>query len=136
MEPTLLNDEKVIISRFYYYFTSPAYNDIVAFPYRSDPSKFYIKRIIGLPGDVVDFVDYQFTLNGKVLDDDFSEESIVALGDVEFPLTVPEDSYFVLGDNRNRSNDSRFKSVGCIKRSEILGKVQLRIWPLNKIGLI
>lgn len=136
MEPTLHHKENVIIQRYSYIFGDPDYNDIVAFPFKMDKKQHFIKRIIGKPNDVIDFKDQRFYLNGKEVQDIFESEDITAIGDVEFPLTIPKDYYFVLGDNRNRSKDSRYSEVGLIHKKDILGKISLRIWPLNKFGLI
>ncbi len=136
MEPTFNHSDKAIVLRFSYLFSNPDYRDVIAFPYKEDPSRYFIKRIIGKPGDEIDLVDYQFTVNGEILEDDFSKEIVYALGNVNFPIIVPEDSYFVLGDNRNASQDSRYLEVGCIPKKEIVGKVVLKIWPLNNIGFV
>jgi signal peptidase I len=136
MEPTLIHNEFVILSRVTYLFSDPKPGDIVAFPFIEDPSEFFIKRVIGLPGDVIDLQSFNFTVNGIPLDDMFSYESIILMGDVQFPLTLEEGRYFVLGDNRNVSKDSRFVSVGSIPRDELVGKVALRIWPVGKLGTV
>lgn len=135
MEPTFRHGEVVLVNRFIYRFTRQKPGDIIVFPYKGMPLQYFVKRVVGLPGDVIDIVDYQFTVNGIVLEDAFSEEPVYALGNVVFPLTVPEDSIFVLGDNRNGSKDSRYSDVGCIPRSDIVGKVFMRIWPLNSIHI-
>ena len=136
MEPTLNHGDYVILSRFSYIFSEPEPGDIVAFPYRGNPSEHYIKRVIGRPGDIIDLRDYRFVINGEPLDDGFSFEEIVALGDVMFPLTVPEGQYFMLGDNRNGSKDSRYSSVGCVPKKEMLGKVALRVLPIGRFGTV
>ncbi len=136
MEPTLHNDDKVIVEILPYIFGSPEYGDIIAFPYPSDTSKNYVKRIIGKPGDVIDLRGESFFVNDVRLTDEFSQEPVRSLGNVEFPLTVPEDCYFVLGDNRRVSRDSRYTEVGCIKRETIIGKISFRIMPVDKIGFV
>lgn len=136
MEPTLHHNENVIIQRFSYFFSEPNYNDIIAFPYKMDTKQHFIKRIIGKPNDIIDFKDQKFYLNGEEVQDIFESEYITAFGDIEFPITIPKDCYFVLGDNRNRSKDSRYSEVGLINKKDILGKISLRIWPLNKFGII
>lgn len=136
MEPSFSHGDKVMVTGFSYWFSKPAYYDVVAFPYKANPGEYYIKRIIGLPGDKVDLVGNCFTINGEPLEDDFSDEPIYALGDTIFPITVPEGSYFVLGDNSNESMDSRYTSVGCVPEDDIIGKASFRIWPPEKIGFI
>jgi len=135
MEPTLSHGDKVMVNRFSYLFSKPGYRDIIAFPSK-ESKRLYVKRVIGLPGDIIDIADGKFIVNGKNLEDNFSDERVYFLGDVEFPVTVPENCYFVLGDNRNSSDDSRFYSVGSIPKKDIIGKVSVRIWPFDKIGLL
>jgi signal peptidase I len=130
MEPTLNHGDVVVLSKLGYIFGNPKVRDIVAFPYKENPSEFYIKRIIGVPGDEIELRDYKFLVNGVPLEDAFSTEQIIASGDVSFPLTVPQGQYFVLGDNRNQSKDSRFNSVGCIPKEQMVGKVIFTLWPL------
>ena len=137
MEPTLAHGDMVLLNRFNFFFSSPRVGDIVAFPpYEDDPSRFYIKRIIALPGDVVNLVDNAFVINGMVLEDDFSHEPIISFGDVAFPLEVEDGRYFVLGDNRNGSMDSRFVNVGTVPAEVMVGRVSLRIWPRGRLGQV
>ena len=139
MEPTLFHDDRVIIFRLPYLFGDPSVNDIVAFPYKENPSQYFIKRIIGLPGDIVNIENRRIVINGRELEDKFSSEPLTSFGDTVFPLTVPNGRYFVLGDHRNSSNDSRFTAVGLISKSEMLGRVKLRYWPIrpvNRFGII
>ena len=134
MEPTLNHGDTVVLSRVHYLFGEPKKGDIVAFPYKENPSEYYIKRVIGVPGDVIDLTDYRFTVNGVPLSDEFSSEAVLALGDVRFPLTVEDGRYFVLGDNRNGSKDSRYAAVGCVPKGQMVGKVVLRVWPHTAFG--
>ena len=136
MEPTLLHGDMVILNRFSYLFSTPRLGDIVAFPYPQDPSEYYIKRIIALPGDIVDLRDGAFHVNGMPLADDFSYELILARGDVDFPITIEDGRYFVLGDNRNGSVDSRFQSVGTVQARDMVGRVALRVWPMGRFGQV
>lgn len=135
MEPTLTHGDVVLINRTSYFFTKPKENDVVAFPYKEDPTQVFVKRIIAMPGDTVDLTD-RFIINGKDLSDDFSEELISTQGNISFPFVVPEDSYFVLGDNRNGSRDSRYAEVGCIARKEIMGKIFVRLLPFDSFKII
>ncbi len=134
MEPTLAHGDRTIISLLSYRLGQPQLGDVVAFSYPLDPEQKYVKRIVALPGDTVDLVDYRFTVNGELLNDPFSEDVVNAFGDVSFPLVVPPDSYFVLGDNRNASKDSRYTSVGCVSKDIIVGKVVFRFWPADNLG--
>ena len=137
MEPTLAHGDMVLLNRFNFFFSSPRVGDIVAFPpYEDDPTRFYIKRIVALPGDIVDLIDNAFFINGVLLEDDFSDDPIISFGDVHFPLEVEDGQYFVLGDNRNGSMDSRFVNVGTVPAEVMVGRVSLRIWPRNRLGQV
>ena len=137
MEPTLVHGDMVLLNRFNYIFSSPQVGDIIAFPpYENDPTRYYIKRIVAKPGDVIDLVGYSFYINGEPMDDDFSYEPLRSFGDLEFPFEVKEGQFFVLGDNRNGSMDSRFSSVGTVSSDVMVGKVSVRIWPRGRIGQV
>ena len=137
MEPTLSHGDMVLLNRFNFIFSSPRVGDIVAFPpYAHDPTRFYIKRIVAIGGDVVDLRNNAFVVNGSFLDDDFSYEEIRQIGDMPFPVLIEEGYYFVLGDNRNGSKDSRFVSVGTVPADVMVGRVSLRIWPRTRIGQV
>jgi len=136
MDPTLINNDMVVLNRFAYVFGSPRVGDIVAFPVAHEQGEHYIKRIIAGPGDVVDLSDGQFFVNGIPLDDEFSDEAIILHGDVVFPITVEQGRYFVLGDNRNGSMDSRFAVVGNIENHVMVGRAVFRVWPFNRIGMV
>ena len=92
-------------------------------------NKLLLKRIIGLPGDVV-------TVNGQTLDEPYVDELALGECDIKFPYQVPENRYFVLGDHRATSIDSRSSVIGCVEKSQIVGKVFLRVWPLSSFWLI
>ena len=122
MNPTLYHGDKIIISGFLY---SPDYGDIIVIGNGNSDAESIIKRIIALPGDTVDinFDSHIISVNGKPISEDYKLNGAISeQGDVEFPLTVPENSYFVLGDNRNNSLDSRYSSIGCIPSDSIIGK--------------
>jgi signal peptidase I len=137
MVPTLLNKEKVVVTKLGYIFGEPNYRDIIAFPYPSDKSRKFVKRVIGKSGDVIDVNENGVFINGERLDDDFAEEpGDATVGSLRFPLTVPEGGYFVLGDNRGVSKDSRYEDVGIIRRDSIIGRVSFRALPLSKIGAL
>ncbi len=136
MNPTLHDKDQLIIEKVSERFVGYNRFDIVVFPYDKEEKKYYIKRIIGLPGEVVDIVDGQVLIDGAVLEEPMLVDVIVEMGSDLLPLEVPEGHYFVLGDNRNHSKDSRFSTVGFINGDEILGKGYIRLWPFSDFGLI
>ena len=134
MEPTLSSGDFVILSRVGYWFGEPQAGDIIAFPFRGNPSELYIKRIWGVPGDVIDFQNNRFIVNGQVPEFEFAQIDIFSRGDIYLPMTVGEDEFFVLGDNLNSSKDSRHNAVGSVSQRDMLGRVVIRFWPLNRFG--
>jgi len=136
MEPTLSHGDMVVLNRLSYLFFDPRVGDIVAFPFAEDPSEFYIKRVIAAPGDIVDLRNGLFYVNGEPLDDAFSYYPTVSFGDIRFPITIEDGRYFVLGDNRNGSMDSRFASVGNIRARDMVGRVAIRFYPFNRFGTV
>lgn len=145
MEPTLYgmdeNDptkvgDNLIVDKLTYRFQDPKRFDIIVFPNRYS-GKLYIKRIIGLPGETVQ-IDYEgnIYINGEILKEGYGKEIIKDPGLAADPIVLGEDEYFVLGDNRNNSLDSRRESVGVIHREEIIGRAWLRIWPISRFGLL
>ncbi len=135
MSPTLVHGDMIFVEKLSYLFGEPERGDIIVFPYPADPSKEYIKRVIGVPGDVIDLDNNDFYVNGERIDDPFALD-IVPLGDVQFPLTVGEDQYFVLGDNRAVSHDSRHSEVGLIDEEDIVGRAAFIFYPFNHMGFI
>ena len=137
MEPTLSNNDQLILDKISYRFSEPQRFDIIVFPFQYAEKTFYVKRIIGLPGETVQ-IDLQgnIYINGQILNEDYGKETINFAGLAVEPLTLGDDEYFVMGDNRNNSSDSRDPSVGNIRRSNIIGKAWVRIWPLNKFGVL
>lgn len=136
MYDTLENGDNLILEKLSYRFHEPERFDIVVFRYTHKKNTFYIKRVIGLPGETVQIVDSKIYINGEILEENYGYEPIQDAKRASQPITLGEDEYFVLGDNRNDSSDSRDPAVGNVTRSQIIGKAWLRIWPLNKIGLI
>lgn len=137
MEPTLHHQDNLIVDKISYRFHEPERFDIIVFPFRYEEKTFYIKRIIGMPGETV-YIDEAGTIfiNGEELKENYGKEVMLSAGRASEPITLGEDEYFVLGDNRNNSTDSRFQSVSNIHRNEIIGRAWLRIWPLNKFGIL
>lgn len=135
MQNTIMVGDQIFGNRLSYLKQEPERFDIIIFKYPDDPSQLFIKRLIGMPGDTVEIYDGKVYLNGSTepLDDSFCAET--PIGDFG-PYIVPADSYFVLGDNRNWSKDSRFWNDTFVEKDEILGKAVFRYWPLNKMGVI
>ncbi len=137
MEPMLSDGDNLIVDKLSYRFEDPQRFDIIVFPFRYAEKTFYIKRIIGLPGETI-YIDENGSIyiDGEVLDEHYGKEVIVDPGRAYEPITLGVDEYFVMGDNRNNSSDSRDPVVGNIHRDEFVGKAWMRIWPLNRMGMI
>ena len=137
MENTLHNGDNLIVDKLSYRFHDPERFDIIVFPFQFQDNTYYIKRIIGLPGETVYINDAgEIYINGTLLKENYGLETIQNPGLASEPITLGDDEYFVMGDNRNNSTDSRFASVGAIKRQDIIGKAWVRIYPFNKIMVI
>ena len=137
MQPTLHDGDNLIVDKISYRFTDPKRYDIIVFPYRYQEDTFYIKRIIGLPGETVQIINGYVYINGELREDEvYGAEVMEDAGIASEPITLGEDEYFVLGDNRNHSSDSRDPNVGVLHRDELIGRAWVRIWPLDQIGVI
>ena len=136
METTLSSGDQLIVDKISYRFRDPKRYDIVVFPYRYEENTYYIKRIIGLPGETVQIVDGMVYINGSPLNEHYGNEVIEDPGSAAESITLGDDEYFVLGDNRNNSQDSRASNVGLIHRDELLGRAWVRIWPFDQFGVI
>ncbi|MFR3669334.1 MAG: signal peptidase I [Ruminococcus sp.] len=135
MENTIMTGDRVFGNRLAYRFGEPERGDIVIFKYPDNEEELYIKRVIGLPGDKVEIRDGLVYLNdsAKPLEEPYLKETPV--GDYD-PYQVPEDGYFMLGDNRNWSKDSRFWENTYVTREEVLAKAVFRYYPFDEIGTI
>ena len=137
MEPKLSTEDNLIVDKISYRFHDPERFDIIVFPFQYEKDTFYIKRIIGLPGETVQIDEEgNIMIDGEILEESYGKEVILNPGRAYEPVELEEDEYFVMGDNRNNSTDSRDPSVGNIHREDIIGRACLRIWPLDKFGLI
>lgn len=136
METTLSDKDQLIVDKMTYRFRDPKRYDIVVFPYQYQDNTYYIKRIIGLPGETVQILSGMVYIDGMRLDEHYGNEIMENPGIAEEPLTLGEDEYFVLGDNRNNSSDSRASDVGLIHRKDLIGRAWIRVWPLSQIGVI
>lgn len=130
MSPTLTNGDIVAAMRYGSY----ERGDIVAFYYNE---QILVKRIIGLPGEMVDIdADGNVSIDGEPLDEPYLTEKSLGECDIELPYQVPEGRYFVMGDNRGVSSDSRSSQVGCIAEERIIGELIFTLWPLSEFGTI
>lgn len=159
MENTIMTGDRVFGSRLAYKFSDPERYDIIIFRYPDDESQLFIKRIIGMPGETVVITDGDVYVidgttdtagvddealmndpdmfgNAKLLDDSFCPEDPLGGGDRDGVFRVPEGHYFVMGDNRNHSNDARFWHNSYVSEKKILGKAFLKYWPLNEISTL
>lgn len=137
METTLSDGDNLLVDKITYRFSKPKRFDIIVFPFQYDTDTYYIKRIIGMPGETVQ-IDYDgnIYINGSLLEESYGREVIQNPGRAAEPITLGEDEYFVMGDNRNNSSDSRDPSVGNIHRKDIIGRAWVRIWPFSKFGVL
>lgn len=134
MEPTLNRDDTIIINKLSYFRSDPKRYDIIVYKAGGEEHDFYtIKRVIGLPGETVQIIGGEVFIDGVKLDEPMNVEKMVIAGLAQKKLTLDEDEYFVLGDNRNSSEDSRFANVGTITRDRIVGEAWVRT---NSFGFI
>lgn len=134
MMPVLESEDVVLLNRFIYEFTKPDRFDVVAFQ-RGD-SKINMKRIIGLPGETVQIKGGIVYIDDQPLEAENGLESVSLAGLAEKPILLAEQEYFLLGDNRDSSEDSRFANIGNVSIEQILGKAWMRVFPLIEIDLI
>lgn len=137
MENTLSDGDNLIVDKISYRFHEPERFDIIIFPYQYEADTYYIKRIIGMPGEEVRIDDAgNIYINGEILKESYGREIILDPGIAKDEIILGEDEYFVLGDNRNNSSDSRDPSVGIIHKEDIIGRAWLRIYPFDDFGFI
>lgn len=137
MEPTLTDGDNLWVDRLSYVFGEPERFDVIIFNYDEDTT--YVKRIIGLPGETVRIdQNGNIYINEQLLKENYGMEPILPsnLGRASQPVVLGEDEYFVLGDNRNNSSDSRWADVGNVSKEDIIGKVILRIYPFSSFGVV
>lgn len=142
MENTLHDKESLLVDKISYRFRDPERYDIIVFyPRGREVEEYYVKRIYGLPGETIQIKENDIYINGKKIDDPYAKDAMLSAGLAEEPYTLAEDEYFVLGDHRSVSLDSRTTpemqadGPGPVKFENIAGKVVLRIWPLSKFGV-
>lgn len=140
MQPTLMNSDRVLINKFIYRISEPQRGDIIVFKWLNpdtDKEEFLIKRVIGLPGDTIELLNGNVYVNEAVYDESaYLDVKTIKTGDMDGEVIVPDGAYFVMGDNRGNSKDSRYKVVGMVQRSQIVGKAAFRIWPLKDFKFI
>ncbi|WP_324717052.1 signal peptidase I [Carboxydochorda subterranea] len=133
MLPSLHNGERLMVDKLTYRFREPQRGEIVVFRYPEDPREHFIKRIIGVPGDWIETGGGRVYVNGRALDEPYLDAP--TLGRFG-PVQVPPGHYFVMGDNRNNSEDSRDPRVGFVPRNLIEGRALWRFWPLTQMGVL
>ena len=137
MSKTLNGGDQILVNRFVYKVTDPKTNDfVVVMPNGNEKSQYYVKRVIGVPGDTVQIKNGTVYVNGKAFDEETDVASIEDAGLAAEEITLGADEYFVLGDNRNNSEDSRYANIGNIKKDYIIGKAWFRIAPFSEIGFL
>lgn len=137
MKPVLGNGDIVLVNRIVYNAKKPKRGDIIVFkPKGNENSHYYMKRIIGLPGETVEIIENSVYINGEKLKEDYKTTNIDDVGIVSEKIELGGDEYFVLGDDRENSEDSRNADVGNVKRSYIYGKAWFVISPKDKFGFI
>ena len=137
METTLSDGDQLIVDKISYQFREPERFEIIVFPYQYEAGTYYIKRIIGLPGETVRIdQNGNIYINGKLLKENYGKETMLNNGRAGSDVYLGSDEYFVLGDNRNNSSDSRDPSVGIIQQKDIIGRAWLQIYPFDEFGFI
>lgn len=134
MQFTLKDDDVVIINKYIYKFHAPNRFDIILFKTKNDD--YYIKRIIGIPGDTIQIIDGYIYIDGEMLAENYGLDPILEAGIAKNAITLQDAEYFVLGDNRNYSTDSRDESVGIVHEEDIIGKAVYQIFPFDRFGEI
>ena len=137
MKPVLENGDVVLVNRIVYNATTPKRGDVVVFkPKGNDNTHYYIKRIIGLPGETIEVIENSVYINGKKLEEEYDTTRIDNVGVLSEKMKLKEDEFFVLGDDRENSEDSRSADVGNIKRAYIYGRAWFVLYPGKNFGLV
>ena len=136
MSPTLEDGDVLIVDKLSYRLREPERFDVVVFQYLYKEDSYYIKRIIGLPGETVQIIDGEIYIDGALLEEDFGNASMTNPGRANQPITLGPDEYFVLGDNRNISSDSRDPSVANVAREQIVGRAFVCVYPWSRMGFL
>ena len=137
MAETLNGGDEILVNRFIYKVTNPRPNDIIVFlPNGNEKSHYYVKRVVAVPGDTVLIEDGVLYVNGVMFDEKIEVASMEDGGLASEEITLGSDEFFVLGDNRNNSEDSRYANIGNIKKKHIIGKAWFRVVPWSEFGFI
>ena len=137
MAETLHSGDEILVNRFIYKVTNPKPNDIIVFlPNGNEKSHYYVKRVVAVPGDTVLIENGVLYVNGELLEEEIDVASIEEAGLASEEITLASDEFFVLGDNRNNSEDSRYANIGNIKKEHIIGKAWFRIAPWGDMGFL
>ena len=137
MAPTLENKQEILVNRFIYSVSNPKPNDVVVFlPNGNEKAHYYVKRVIGVPGDTVQIKDGAVYVNGELFEEAVETAAILDAELAADEITLGEDEYFVLGDNRNNSEDSRYANIGNVKKEYIIGKAWFVVSPYSEFGFL
>ena len=137
MSPTLADGNSIIVNKMVYRFSSPKRFDVVVFKQNGSEHSYYnIKRVIALPGETVQIKDGEIYINGEKLEEEYDFDAISNGGLANEAITLDSKEYFVLGDNRNASEDSRYANIGLIIKDDIVGKAWIRVNPFNFVSKI
>lgn len=138
MKPTLENGEKIMVNRFVYKISSPKQDDVIVFvPNGSLNSHYYVKRVVGTPGDTVQIIDGHLYINGELYENEDDYDEMAQAGIAENKITLKKGEFFVLGDNRNNSEDSRSANIGIVNKKNIIGKAWIHLGAGdNTIGFV
>ncbi len=137
MAGTLEGGDEILVNRFIYKVTNPKPNDIIVFqPNGNEKSHYYVKRVVAVPGDTVMIKNGALYVNGEPFEDEIQAASIEEAGLASEEITLAQDEFFVLGDNRNNSEDSRYANIGNIKKQHIIGKAWFCVAPWGNFGFL
>ena len=137
MEPGLYNGQEILINHFLYSIVSPKRGDVIVFlPNGNQNTHYYVKRVVGLPGETIQIKDERLYIDGVLAEEEETFDKMAEAGIAENGITLGSDEYFVLGDNRNNSEDSRYANIGNIKKEHIIGKAWFRIAPWVLAGFL
>lgn len=136
MEPNFIHGDIALINKLEYRFTDPKRGDVIVCGYDDVNKESIIKRVVALPGETIEFKEneskyYDVYVDGQKLEENYIKEPTEFYGEILDPYKVPDGCYFVMGDNRQNSTDSRWSSIGAIKKQSIVGKVWIKIWPFS-----